>query len=121
MGGGRRQKSRGEVERGGGRGVCVGGLGGGGYHIIAPTPLIICGPHLFQSLNHTSPEDSERGDLGGPQLPRRASESYTDRCQPACARVCACMRACWGLRRGNEEISKERKRSHDKITVKFAQ
>lgn len=70
---------------------------GGGvwrYHIIAPTPLIICGPHLFQSLNHTSPEDSERGDLGGPRLPvaaaaRRASESYTDRCQPACV----CVRA----------------------------
>lgn len=39
------------------------GGGMGCYHIIAPMslyfPLIICGPRSLQSLNHTSPEDSE--------------------------------------------------------------
>lgn len=50
---------KGSKERGGG-----GGRGGMGcYHIIAPMslyfPLIICGPRSLQSLNHTSPEDSE--------------------------------------------------------------
>lgn len=47
-------------------------------------PPIIFGPHSLQSLNHTSPEDSE-GTWEGLRFladsARQASESYTDRCQ----------------------------------------
>lgn len=107
-GGGKGSKKEG-AEKGGGRGC---------YHIIAPClyipPLIIFGPHSLQSLNHTSPEDSE-GTWEGlrfmPDSARQASESYTDRCQ------CVRKNGDFG---GAMRDKRQRKRSRGRITVEFA-
>lgn len=104
---------KGEWREGGGEGG-----GRGCYHIIAPClyifPLIIFGPHSLQSLNHTSPEDSE-GTWEGLRFmadsARQASESYTDRCQ------CVWKYGDFG---GARRDKRERKRSCGRITAEFA-
>lgn len=112
------KESEGEVERGVKKKGAGEGGGRGCYHIIAPClyifPLIIFGPHSLQSLNHTSPEDSE-GTWEGLRFmadsARQASESYTDRCQ------CVWKYSDFG---GARRDKRDRKRSRGRITAEFA-
>lgn len=87
--------------------------GMGCYCIIGPMslyfPLIICGPRSLQSLNHTSPEDSE-GTWEGPSQPDKRLKAI----------LITVTVSKYGDFGGAGRDKRERKQSCGRITAKFA-